>query len=95
MYVAPKYQQIGHREAENVHGFEAVVGCLAHVAVGAFQDVGAGADAQLCLGPQDGYGPHAHAVEDKRIGGALGAEVAHSGDYIVGLAVAHGGAETG
>ena len=45
LYAAPKHQQIGHWETGDVHGFEAVVSCLAHVAVGAFQDVGAGTHA--------------------------------------------------
>jgi hypothetical protein len=64
LHAAPEHQQIGHREAGDVHGCEAVLGILAHVAVGAFEDVGGGADAELGFGTENGHGTHAHAVED-------------------------------
>ena len=51
LHAAPEHQQVGHREAEDVHRGEAVVGGLAHVAVGAFENIGGGMHTWLGLGP--------------------------------------------
>ena len=51
LHAAPEPQQVGHREAGDVHRSEAVIGGLAHVAVGAFENIGGGMHTWLGLGP--------------------------------------------